>query len=179
MTGPPRGGELPDLLRWHAVAAFLFREAELLDDNRLTDWLGLLSRDIRYTMPVRVSVSRADLDRGIDDAYAHFDEDYESLSYRVSHALQPDAHAEAVPSRTRRFVTNVQVRPVAADDAGPLTVTSYLMLTRSQFASPDYGMLTAVRYDELVRGNAGLLLANRRIVVDQSTLGLTNLAVFL
>jgi 3-phenylpropionate/cinnamic acid dioxygenase small subunit len=178
VTGQPGSGELQDLLRWQAVTAFLFREAELLDDNRLTDWLALLSQDVRYTMPVRVSVPRADLDRGIDDGYAHFDEDYESLSYRVSRALQPDAHAEAVPSRTRRFVTNVQVS-ASGGTADRLSATSYLLLTRSQFASPDYGMVTAVRYDELASRGTGLVLASRRVVVDQSTLGLTNLAVFL
>jgi PAH dioxygenase small subunit len=168
--------DLGEWRRWHMATHFLFREAELLDNNQLTQWLAMLSRDIRYVMPVRVSVSRADLERGIADNYAHYDEDYESLTYRVARVQQPDAHSEAVPSRTRRFVTNVQVSPIADDR---LQVTSYLLLTRSQSVRPDYDLLSAVRYDELVLTPSGTHLSSRRIVVDQSVLGLINLAVFL
>lgn len=168
--------DLAEWRRWHTAARFLFREAELLDNNQLTEWLTLLSSDIRYVMPVRVSVSRADLEKGVADNYAHYDEDYESLAYRVARVQQPDAHSEAVPSRTRRFVTNVQVSDIADDR---LQVTSYLLLTRSQSVRPDYDQLSAVRYDELALTPAGTRLSSRRIVGDQSVLGLLNLAVFL
>jgi 3-phenylpropionate/cinnamic acid dioxygenase small subunit len=154
----------------------LYREAELLDNNQLNEWLTMLSKEITYIMPVRVSVSRADLERGIADDYAHWDEDYDSLAYRVARIQEPDAHSEAVPSRTRRLVTNVQVSPIADDR---LRVTSYLLLTRSQSIRPDYDLLSAARHDELTLTNSGAKLSSRRVIVDQSVLGLLNLALIL
>jgi 3-phenylpropionate/cinnamic acid dioxygenase small subunit len=168
--------EQSELARWFAATRFLQHEARLLDDNRLEDWLELLSPDIRYTMPVRVSTIRSEWDRSTSDGYVHFDEDFESLSYRVTHLIQPDARAESVPSRIRRFVTNVEV---SDSPGGGLAVTSYLLLTRSQRASPAIDLLSAMREDRLVSFGAGYRLAERRIIVDQVTLALSNLALFL
>ncbi len=35
------------------IEQFLYREARLLDDRKLHDWLDMLTDDIRYWMPVR------------------------------------------------------------------------------------------------------------------------------
>ena len=40
--------------RQHAVEQFLFREAELLDAWRLREWLGMLTEDVRYRVPIRI-----------------------------------------------------------------------------------------------------------------------------
>ena len=37
------------------VADFLMREAELLDERHFGEWLDLLTDDIHYNMPVRVT----------------------------------------------------------------------------------------------------------------------------
>lgn len=166
-----------DLGDWFVAHRFLAREAELLDENRLDEWFEMLAHEIRYVMPVRVSVERARLDRGIDDGYVHFDEDHESLRYRVTRVQEVDAHAEAVPSRTRRFVTNVQCERGPGTDT--MTVRSYLHLTRSQGSSPEVSTFSAARHDVLRLAGDEVLLSSRRIIGDQSTLGMLNLAVFL
>lgn len=175
---PARGVEATgsELARWFAVTRFLQYEARLLDDNRLTEWLTLLSPDVRYVMPVRVSTVREQWDRSVRDDYRHFDDDHESLTYRVTHLLQSDARAESVPSRTRRFVTNLDV---LATDGDAVSVSSYLLLTRSQSTSADIDLLSAQRLDRLVARGDGFRLVERRIVVDQATLALSNLALFL
>ena len=35
------------------IEAFLFEEAALLDSWRLDDWLGLLTEDVRYLVPLQ------------------------------------------------------------------------------------------------------------------------------
>ena len=37
------------------VLEFLYREAELLDSNRYSDWLALFADDVLYEMPVRTT----------------------------------------------------------------------------------------------------------------------------
>ena len=44
------------LLLTQEIAEFLYREADLLDERRYEDWLGLLAEDIRYWMPMRRNV---------------------------------------------------------------------------------------------------------------------------
>jgi len=40
------------------VAEFFYREAELLDSNGLEQWLELLTEDVKYEMPVRLTRER-------------------------------------------------------------------------------------------------------------------------
>ena len=44
----------PDLLR--EVEQFLYREARLLDDRQLHQWVELLAEDLRYWMPMRSNI---------------------------------------------------------------------------------------------------------------------------
>jgi 3-phenylpropionate/cinnamic acid dioxygenase small subunit len=86
------------------------------------------------------------------------------------------AYAEDPPSRVRRFVTNLSVEE---RDDGMLRVRSYLLLLRSRFDDPEYVVLSAERDDLLRRVGEGFQLVSRRILVDQSTIGSNNIAVFL
>ena len=94
---------------------FLYTEAELLDDNRLVEWLALLADDLSYRMPVRVTRQRGD---GGDFAQgvAFFDDDLPTLTLRVRRLTKsPNAHAEMPATRSRRFVTNVRVERLDKD----------------------------------------------------------------
>ena len=51
------------LLLTQEIAAFLYREAELLDERRHEEWLALLAEDIRYWMPMRRNVKYGDNER--------------------------------------------------------------------------------------------------------------------
>ncbi|HEV8726016.1 MAG TPA: aromatic-ring-hydroxylating dioxygenase subunit beta, partial [Candidatus Binatia bacterium] len=55
------------------IAQFFFREAELLDSNRLEEWLELLAEDIAYEMPLRMTRERGQPD--ISSQMGHFSED--------------------------------------------------------------------------------------------------------
>jgi phthalate 3,4-dioxygenase beta subunit len=158
------------------VLDFVYREAELLDDRLHREWLGLLTADIRYVMPVRVTSPHSLSDSALEDM-EHFDEDRYSLEKRVSRFETEHAWAEDPPSRTRRFVTNVRCWRGASEDE--LVVVSNLLLFRSRGDIHDHDLLSARRNDTLRREHDGLKLARREILVDESVLRTQNLAVFL
>jgi 3-phenylpropionate/cinnamic acid dioxygenase small subunit len=154
---------------------FLVVEAELLDNRRLDDWLGLLTPDIVYRMPVRITVSPG-LDGGTLDGMDHFDEDLYSLRRRVARFATEHAWAEDPPSRTRHLVTNV--RTYAGERGEELAVRSALLLFRSRgdVRPPDF--VVGERSDVLRRIDGELRLARRAFLVDESVLRTQNLAVF-
>jgi phthalate 3,4-dioxygenase subunit beta len=162
----------------HADAhQFLVEEAVLLDRHDLAGWLGLLTDDVRYLMPVRVAAARG---AGFDTLpdMGHFDEDRYALRKRVDRFATEHAWAEDPPSRTRRFVTNV--RTFRAETAGELRVESSLLLFRSRGDNREADLLSAGRTDLLRRaGDGELRLARREVLVDETVLRTQNLAIFL
>ncbi len=86
---------------------FLVEEAALLDAGDFGGWLDLLTADIRYLMPVRVTTARG---AGFDSLadMGHFDEDLYALRKRVQRLATDHAWTEDPPSRTRHFVSNVR-----------------------------------------------------------------------
>jgi 3-phenylpropionate/cinnamic acid dioxygenase small subunit len=186
---PPTTGDPNDqLLRQHRVPVgqseyftalqWLIDEAEALDEDRFDDWMAMLSDDISYRMPVRVTVHRRDGD-GFLGEMGHFDEDILSLQTRVRRLTQTDsAWSEDPPSRCRRHVTNVRVETLP--DSPDLHVRSYLLLLRSRWDNPDFEFLSAERRDVLrPTPTGGWQLASRMIRIDQSNLGNINMALLL
>ncbi|AGT32698.1 hypothetical protein M493_12255 [Geobacillus genomosp. 3] len=157
------------------VLEFLQKEAECLDNGDFRTWLSLLDEKIRYVMPVRTTRERIHGKGFIDNMY-HFEENYASLKKRIDRLDTEFAWAEDPPSRTRRFIDNVRVEQVNEHE---FNVRSYLLLTRSRGNEPEYFLVTCVRNDTLIRTEQGLKLKVREILVDQTTLGMDNLAVFL
>jgi phthalate 3,4-dioxygenase subunit beta len=173
VTGAPLPYSSDEHQRAHQ---FLVEEAHLLDARRFEDWLGLLTEDVRYEAPVRVTTPRADVETtlaGLD----HFSEDAHSLRKRVERFATEHAWTEDPPSRTRHFVTNV--RTFAADVEGELDVESSVLLFRSRGDDRPPDLVSALRTDRLRDSPAGLRLASRRIVFDETVLRTQNLAVFL
>jgi phthalate 3,4-dioxygenase beta subunit len=108
---------------------------------------------------------------------AHFDEDLYSLRKRIERFETGHAWTEDPPSRTRHFVTNVRTFDGNGDDE--LVVKSYVLLFRSRGVIRDADLVSAERTDVLRRTEAGLQLARREILADESVLRTQNLAVFL
>jgi PAH dioxygenase small subunit len=157
------------------VLELYHHEARLLDGDRLTEWLDLLAEDLTYRMPVRVTKRRAD-GPGLSET-GHFYDNRASMVVRVRRLVETEtAYAEDPPSRVRRFVTNLDVEERAD---GLCRARSYLLMLRSRFDSPDHELLSAERDDVLRRRGDSFELVSRRILVDQTTLGISNLAVFL
>ena len=161
---------------YHEVVDWLYAEADILDRRDLRAWLDLLTDDIRYVVPVRVTTAHT-LDGSALSDMAHFDEDRYSLHKRVERFETEHAWAEDPPSRTRHFVTNVRCRE--GESPGELEVESNLLLFRSRGDVREPDLLSGRRNDTLRRTPDGLRLARREVVLDESVLRTQNLAVFL
>jgi phthalate 3,4-dioxygenase beta subunit len=155
---------------------FLVAEAELLDARRYDEWLELLTDDIIYRMPVRVTTSPS-LEDSVLAGMDHFDENGYSLRRRVARFATEHAWTEDPPSRTRHLVTNVRCYPGEREEE--TVVKSSLLLFRSRGDQRDPDFMVGERIDVLRHEDDRLKLARREFVVDESVLRTQNLAVFL
>lgn len=167
----PLGSEI-----YNRILETLYDEAAALDERRFDDWLGMLEQDLLYTAPIRLTRNGPNKDRDVMRTMMHFDDNYSSILMRTGR-LAKSAWAEDPPSRTRRFVTNTRV--AECDAAGEYEVSSYLYVERSRFDVPHNETLSAERRDIWRLVGGAYKLARREIIVDQATLGMSNLAIFL
>ena len=156
------------------VAQFFYREAELLDSNRLEEWLELLTEDIAYEMPLRMTRERGQPDTS--SQMGHFSEDRGSLQLRVKRLGTDFGWAENPPSRTRHFISNIRVENTPNPDE--VKARSNFLLYRSRGDSMDADLISGERQDLLRKLDGGWKLARRLIIADQSVLGTRNLAIF-
>jgi 3-phenylpropionate/cinnamic acid dioxygenase small subunit len=163
---------------YNEVLEFVYDEAALLDQQKFDDWANLLAEDLSYTAPLRITRQGPDRLNTVVRTTLHFDDDYSSIMGRLQRLGTKSAWAEDPPSRTRRLVTNVRVWETAK--ANEYETESYLLLSRSRYEHYQLQVLSCVRHDLLRRSGPGAFkLARREIIVDQSVLGMANLAVFL
>jgi 3-phenylpropionate/cinnamic acid dioxygenase small subunit len=154
-------------------------EATLLDSGLTMEWVRLMAEDLLYRVPVRQNRLRDDPKSQFSDGMFQYDENATTLAMKVMRlATTASPWAENPTSRTRRFVTNVKV--YATDSDQEFRVLSSLLLTRSRYSESVPLVLTGERRDLLRRdGDDGFRLAERYVLLDQTTLGFPNLAVFL
>ena len=161
---------------YNALLETLYDEAAALDERRFDDWTAMLDAELIYTAPIRLTRTGPNRDRDVMRTMFHFDEDYGSIMMRTGR-LQKSAWAEDPPSRGRRFVSNVRIGEL--ETAGEYEVVSYLFLERSRGDNPENERLTAERRDVWRDVDGAYKLVKREVIVDQSVLGMSNLAVFL
>lgn len=167
----PLGSEI-----YNRLLETLYDEAAALDERRFDEWVAMLGEDLIYTAPVRLTRSGPNKDRDVMRTMMHFDDNYQSILMRTGR-LSKSAWAEDPPSRTRRFVTNVRV--AEWHNADEYEVSSYLYVERSRFDDSHNETISAERRDIWRLVNGAYKLARREIIVDQSTLGMSNFAIFL
>lgn len=150
-------GELPSR---QEVEDLLYKEAALLDEWRLEEWLELLSDDAVYEIPptdVPEGDARNTLFIIADDAVR--------IRSRVKQLLGKSAWAENPQSRTRRMISNVRV---LGADGDRILATANFAVHRMRYESVD----TYIgRYDyKLVRVGNELKIKERRAVLDNEAL---------
>src|SRR5215467_15062881 len=120
------GQQLPSRLE---VEDLLYREAALLDDWRLEEWLELLTDDAVYEIPptdVPEGDARNTLFIVADDAIR--------IRSRVKQLLDKSAWAENPHSRTRRMISNVRV---LGADGDRILATANFAVYRMRYESVD------------------------------------------
>jgi len=160
---------------YNEVLEFLYVEAELLDEDRLVEWIEMLGEELSYRMPVRVTLERGQ-GPGFSSGSTFFDDDRAMLGLRVQRIVSsPNAHAEMPATRSRRFVTNVRVESVGED----VEARSSVLLLRSRWDMKWFEFFSARRNDVLRRFDGELKLVRREILIDQAVPDSPNLSVFL
>jgi 3-phenylpropionate/cinnamic acid dioxygenase small subunit len=166
----------------HEIEEFLFREADLLDERRFSEWLDLLADDLVYFMPMRRNVKHGELERentrlGKDISW--FDEDKWTLAKRVEQ-IQTGVHwAEEPLSRVTHMVSNVQVveaKP-SPQDAQEATVRCRFLVYQNRAQYETYTFVGR-RTDTLRRAGDSWKITRRMILLDQNVLLAKNLSVF-
>ena len=177
-----RQATLERLLLHREIEDFLYHEAELLDERRYDDWLGLLTDDIRYWMPMRRNVKYGEEQReftreGQDIAW--FDEGKDTLTRRVRQ-IQTGIHwAEEPVSRISHLVSNVRLIEATPSFAEPREVTTRcrFLIYRNRVET-ETDILVGKREDVLRREGDRWQIARRKIILDQNVLLSKNLTFF-
>lgn len=160
----------------YECVAFYNEEAERLDAKELEDWLELLTDDVEYEMPIRVTRD-SDAERSdFSDEGFNYREDRSTLEARVERFQSEFAWSEDPPTRTRHHVSNVRIQD---DDPGEeFTVRNNLLLFVGQGEGLDSTILSAEREDVLRRVDGDLELAKRDVYLDHTVFPIKNISVF-
>lgn len=167
----PLGSEM-----YNRIVEFLYDEATLLDNLKLSEWSESFEPDLVYQAPVKVTRTRSDKgQRG--RTMMHLFENLESMHLRIMRIVKTNvAWAEEPCSRTRRLVTNVVVHRTERENE--FEVVSYFLVTRNRFEQHDYQLMSGARNDRLRLVDGKFKLARRIIDLDMSVLSMPNLAIF-
>lgn len=177
----------PEIIR--EVEQFLYREARLLDERRLHEWLELFTEDVRYWMPVSstrypaVSKAIGAIDQMPspgpvavqEDELAIFDETKATLRARVARLDTGMAWAEDPPSRTRHLISNIEVEEGEAPSELKVYSNYLVYRTRGEIEQDWY---IGRREDILRRVDGAWRIARRKIVLDQNVLLAKNVSIF-
>ncbi len=167
------------------LQAFLFEEAQLLDDHLFDAWLGILDPNIRYVMPStgvlpppatpqdRAARDAARWGVRTDEAEAPlrfwvFDEDYNSLNMRVRRLDTGMAHAELPESITNHLVSNVTATP-DPDDEDLYRVRSTFLVHQVRHERNE-STFVGSRWDQIRRTPQGFRLLRRHIELGHPVL---------
>ena len=142
------------------VEDFLFEEAALLDEWRLSEWLALFTEDATYSVPPTDAPGAEP-----DDTLFLIADDAARLRSRVEQLEGKTTWSESPPSRTRRMVSNVRIRRVEGDRAW-VSSNFVVYRMRNDTTSAYVGHWEHV----LVRDGERLRIRDRRAVLDLETL---------
>lgn len=156
---PERGARRADLDP--ALTAFLVEESAALDEGRVADWLGVLTEEFVYQVPVPLLREDPGLPRHSDRAML-FEATTSILAMKLGRSGRQHAWADRPAGVTRHFLGGVRVFDTGC--AGRLRVDANVLgsFTRGQ----DVALVTAARQDVVVEGGDGYRLLRRRVLLD-------------
>ena len=148
----------------------LFREAWLLDNGRLEDWLKLLAKGIRYYAPVRMNQQE---NSASETALCHFDDRQADLVKKVKRIRTGAARAEEFPSRVRRYISNVLVIDSSDDSA---VVHSNFIVLRHR-SGGRMNLFAGSRQDNWIKVDSDSWFLKRRLIQFDSDV-VDNISIF-
>jgi p-cumate 2,3-dioxygenase beta subunit len=144
------------------IEDLFYREAALLDEWRLEEWLQMLTDDAAYYVPPN---DHPDGDH-LTTLFILAD-DIVRIRERVKRLMSPECHAEYPHSRTRRLISNVRIVGAAGD---LVTVAANFICNRYRRYERVREYVGAYRY-VLKRQGTELRIKERRVIIDAHELG--------
>ncbi len=143
------------------VEDLLFKEAELLDDWMLEQWLELYTDDATYAVPSTDLPRDASPDKNL----FYIADDRTRLNERVIRLMKKTAHSEYPRSRTRHLVSNVQIKKVEGDE---ITAVAAFVTYRSKNGNTDVYIGSSRYRLRLINGE--LRICEKRCTLDLEAL---------
>ncbi len=170
------------------VGQFYYREPRLLDERCFQQWLALVDEGIEYSIPTRytpqpdgrkqdtedfLSVDR-ELERaqGGNGSPLRHDHYLETL-VRTMRPFKTTAWAESPPPRTRRFISNIEVEPVADNE---YKVYSNFQMFYSHNGADNH-TYTGGRRDRLKEVDGQFRICKREVIIDWDVITVPTLAL--
>jgi len=171
------------------VEQFLYREARLLDERRLHEWVELFTEDVRYWMPMRSNrypaeskaigrldqAQAAEAERVQQEELAILDETKATLQARIARLDTGMAWAEDPPSRTRHIISNIEVQE--GETASEFKVYSNYLVYRTR-GEIEQDFYIGRREDVLRHVDGAWKIARRKIILDQNVMLAKNVSIF-
>ena len=139
----------------------------LLDQDRLEEWLDLLSENIHYWAPVRADMNRGKEDFSPPLRLAFFDDNKDGLRLRVARIRTGAAHADEPPSHVRHLITDVQV--MEAPDTETTKVASNFLVFKSR-RNREENLFVGCRQDTWRLDGGAWKLDERMILLDHNVI---------
>lgn len=145
------------------IEEFLYREAHLLDEHRLEEWLALFTDDAEYIVPLREHVQGDVAPAG----HPMISDDKSMLMARVMKDATGLSHVETPRSMTTHLVSNVTVD--AGSRADEVQVRSNIVVRQARKLR-DEAWWVGRRTDVLRRVGGSWRIARRVILLDATVL---------
>jgi len=162
----------------HEIEQFLYREARMLDEEKLREWLvGVVDSEIRYQMVMREVRYRRDKSPASSTEVMPFDDNYGQLELRVRQFETGLQTMQDPPQRLRRMLTNIEV--YHHDKDGDFLVLCDGLASRCRRLYENEQVVFG-RRDILRKVEGGVFrLVSRRIDLDERVVRNKNLLFFL
>ena len=152
----------------YQVEQFLYKEARLLDERRLDDWLDLLAEELHYWMPMRRNIKFGDWDLEFTSAETEinwFDEGKDVLAGRIRQINTGIHWPEEPVSRFEHIVSNVELVGVEGDE---IRVNSKFFCYQNRLQD-EVNHFVGRREDLLRRDrDTGFKIVKRKIILAQN-----------
>lgn len=167
--------EIIDQQMEQQITKFFYHEAYLLDHRQYREWFELLTDDIKYVMPLRVTVDNKIDNLNYDMTY--FTDRKEDIRVKVERLYTKSAWVDNPAPRQRHFISNIMIEPTSNKDE--YKVRSYFLFKRSRASEINTEEVFGEREDIIRNVNGEWKIAERIIYPDQAILTVMNLSMFL
>jgi len=176
MTTKEEQTQLERMLLHHEIEQFLIHEVSLLDRRRWTEWLDLLTDDIRYYMPLVRNVKYGEFERELTremKEVSWIDEGKDILTKRIEQIMTGMHWAEEPLSRIVHNISNVQITEATDTE---VHVTSNFLTYRNRVET-ETDFFVGRREDVLRKVEGQWKIARRKVLLAQNVLLAKNLTL--